>query len=186
LFIGDLSKAKGIHDLLSAFKLTSEQFAHANLYLIGSVTPDIDIKQLILDNGLTDKVQHMGVKPHKELPLWYNACDFFVLPSYTEGMPNVVFEAMACAKPVVASPVGGIPEVVENGVSGILVEPGNIDGLAKAMLKLLTEKGLAKEMGAKAREFITAFCVDIKNTEKLKEILINLLHEKKRYLALKA
>jgi glycosyltransferase involved in cell wall biosynthesis len=181
LFVGNLSKAKGIYDLFSAFKITSKKFSNTKLYLIGPTSPDVDIKKLKIDKELIGRVNYLGQKPHAEMPLWYNACDLFVLPSYTEGMPNVVLEAMACARPVVVTPVGGIPEVIENGVSGLLVEPGNIDGLAKAMLKVLTEDGLAKAMGANARELITQSYVDIKNAEKLKELLTYLLREKRRY-----
>jgi len=180
LYVGNLIKSKGIYDLLFALKITLERFKDAKLYLIGPTFLDVDINQLITDMGLNGKVQYMGPKSHAELPLWYNACDFVVLPSYSEGMPNVVFEAMASAKPVVVTPVGGIPEVVENGVSGLLVEVGKIERLSEAMLRLLTEDGLAKIMGKNARKRIVQCYVDTQNVEKLKELLIDLLDEKRR------
>jgi glycosyltransferase involved in cell wall biosynthesis len=121
----------------------------------------------------------VGIKPHNELPLWYNASDFLILPSYSEGMPNVVFEAMACAKPVVATTVGGIPEVVEDGVSGLLVETGKAEKMAEAMQKLLREDGLAESMGKKALTRITEKFVDAENVERVVQLLRKLIAVKK-------
>jgi glycosyltransferase involved in cell wall biosynthesis len=179
LFIGNLSRAKGIYDLFSAFKTISEQFYKAKLYLIGPTHTDVKIKKLIRDQELNSKVRCVGIKPHNELPLWYNASDFLVLPSYSEGMPNVVFEAMACAKPVVATTVGGIPEVVEDGVSGLLVETGKAEKMAEAMQKLLTEDGLAESMGKKALTRITEKFVDAENVERVVQLLRKLIAVKK-------
>jgi glycosyltransferase involved in cell wall biosynthesis len=73
--------------------------------------------------------------------------DLMVLPSLTEGLPNVVLEAFAWAKPVVASNVGGVPEVIEDGLSGILVPPARADLLAEAIEKHLLSKEMRREMG---------------------------------------
>ncbi|MDL2121688.1 MAG: glycosyltransferase [Deltaproteobacteria bacterium] len=186
LFVGGLSKDKGIYDLLTAFKITLSRFTRARLYLIGQNFLGTDINQLIKDENLNGKVYYMGSKFHAELPLWYNACDFLVLPSYTEGMPNVVFEAMACAKPVVVTSVGGIPEVVKHNVTGLLVEPGEVDKLAEAMLRLLTEDGLAESLGEKALIRVRESFVDTDNINRLIELLKNLLAEKGRFLFSKA
>ena len=186
LFVGRLSKEKGIYDLLAAFKNTLSRFPHATLYLIGQTSLDKDINKLIKDEEMNGKACYMGPRPHTELPLWYNACDFLVLPSYTEGMPNVVVEAMACMKPVVVTSVGGIPEVVENNVTGLLVEPGEIHDLAEAMLRLLTEDGLAETLGEKALIRVREDFVDTKNVNRLIKLLENLLVEKGRFLSTKA
>jgi glycosyltransferase involved in cell wall biosynthesis len=179
LFVGNLSRNKGIFDLFSAFKTISDQLQYAKLYLIGSPSPGVDIKQLIIDKKLTGKVKYLGTKPPDELPLWYNACDFLVLPSYSEGMPNVVYEAMACSKPVVATPVGGISEVVENGVSGFLIEPGQIERLTEAITSLLTGDGLTRAMGQKALLRIRQDYVDTENVKIVIKLLENVIAEKK-------
>lgn len=186
LFVGGLSKKKGIYDLLAAFKITLSRFPHAKLYLIGQSFLGKDINQLIKDEELNGKVYYMGPKPHAELPQWYNACDFLVLPSYTEGMPNVVLEAMACAKPVVVTPVGGIPEVVENNVTGLLVEPGEVHKLAETMLRLLTEDGLAETLCKKALIRVRQDFIDTENVNRLIKLLKNLLVEKERFLSSEA
>jgi glycosyltransferase involved in cell wall biosynthesis len=81
---------------------------------------------------------HVGVRPHDEIPLWMNACEVLCLPSLNEGLPNVMLEAMACGLPVVASRVGGVPEVVRDGVNGFLVLPGDANNLSAALRKALS------------------------------------------------
>lgn len=78
-----------------------------------------------------------GNKPPEEIPLWLNACDVFVLPSLNEGNPTVMFEALGCGKPFVGTSVGGIPDIIINEKLGILVEPGDPEGLADAILRAL-------------------------------------------------
>jgi glycosyltransferase involved in cell wall biosynthesis len=81
-----------------------------------------------------------GARPHGEIPFWMNACDLLCLPSLSEGLPNVALEAMACGLPVVASHVGGVPEIVRNGVNGFLVPPSNPGVLADALRRALAMK----------------------------------------------
>jgi glycosyltransferase involved in cell wall biosynthesis len=80
----------------------------------------------------------------------------FALPSYAEGMPMALLEAMSWGLPVVATPVGGVPQVIEHGVNGLLVAPGDIDGLAAALARLFDEPALRDSLGAAARRTIAA------------------------------
>jgi glycosyltransferase involved in cell wall biosynthesis len=80
-----------------------------------------------------------------------SASAVFVLPSHSEGQPISVLEAMACALPVIATRVGGIPETVRDGVDGIIVDPGNVGALSDAIERLVTRPQLRREMGAAAR-----------------------------------
>jgi glycosyltransferase involved in cell wall biosynthesis len=82
----------------------------------------------------------VGARPHEEIPLWMSACDVLCLPSLNEGMPNVALEALACGLPVVASRVGGVPEVVREGVNGFMVPPSEPDALAEALQRALETK----------------------------------------------
>lgn len=83
---------------------------------------------------------------YEEIPKYMAASDVFVLPSVSEGNPVVVLEALACGKPVVASKVGGVPDILIDGYNGLLVEPGDVEGLAEAVTKILSDKTLRKRL----------------------------------------
>ncbi len=100
----------------------------------------------------------------------YRAADLLLLTSDHEGTPNVVMEAMACGLPVVATRVGGVPEIVQNGETGFLCDPKDEDGLTDAVLKLVADPALRKKMGAEARRFIEAH----HSPQRLPEFLVGL------------
>jgi len=95
----------------------------------------------------------LGARPHEEIPLWMNACDVLCLPSLSEGLPNVALEAMACGLPVVASRVGGVPEVVRDGVNGFLVPPSDPGALADALRRALATKWDREAIRASVSQF---------------------------------
>jgi glycosyltransferase involved in cell wall biosynthesis len=103
--------------------------------------------------GLTDSVLFTGFQ--KDVPEIIATFDVAVLPSFFEGMGRVLLEAMAMEKPVVASSVGGIPDLVEHGTNGLLVAPGDVNGLAEALMKTLKDKCLAENMGKAGRKMIS-------------------------------
>jgi len=149
LFIGNLKHAKGCVDLLEAWINLLEGIENSpDLYFIGSGPAEKQMKELIEQAGLECKARLLGVMDHKCIAKWINACDVVALPSHNEGVPNVLLESMACGVPVVATRVGGIPEVV-NTDTGILVEPLNSDRLQKALLEAL-EKDWDRELIAKS------------------------------------
>jgi glycosyltransferase involved in cell wall biosynthesis len=139
LFAGRLSPEKGIAELVAATE-------GMNLVVAG----DGPLRQLVPDA--------LGFVPHDELGRLYGRAAVVVLPSYREGLPLSVLEAMAHARPVVASAVGGIPELVEDGVTGLLVQPGDVEGLRTALEKLLGDRALRRRMGLEARRRVTALC----------------------------
>lgn len=112
LFIGNLKKEKGVIELLQAFKIINDKYPHLRLKYIGSGSMLSQLESLSKQLSIEDKVDFEGVKAHDELPFWLGNATLLALPSYNEGVPNVVLESMACGVPVVASAVGGIPEVV--------------------------------------------------------------------------
>ena len=132
LFAGRLSPEKGIADLVEA--------AH-DLPLV--VAGDGPLRDLVPDA--------LGFVAHHELDRLYDDAAVIVLPSYREGLPLAVLEAMAHGRPVVATRVGGIPELVEDGVTGFLVEPGDCNALRAALQRLLGDPELRRRMGAEAR-----------------------------------
>jgi glycosyltransferase involved in cell wall biosynthesis len=104
--------------------------------------------------GIEEKVRFYGCFSSNELPETMALTDIIVLPSYTEAFGIAMIEAMAYAKPVVASRVDGIPEVVEDGVTGFLCEPGNPNELAKKVLQLVGNEQLRSQMGLAGRNKI--------------------------------
>jgi glycosyltransferase involved in cell wall biosynthesis len=116
-------------------------------------------KQLIEDHikelGIEENTKLTGFVPDELLPVYYNAADYFVLPSASgEGLPLVLFEAMACGLPVIATAVGGTPEIIEHMKNGVLVPPMNPEAMAEALLKLLAKEELGRGIGEEAKRSI--------------------------------
>jgi glycosyltransferase involved in cell wall biosynthesis len=139
LFVGNLSRRKGIDLLLSAYLAMSQP--NMKLVLIGQGIDRNLIENFITENSLQGQVLLPGNIPHSQLPLWYGASDVIVLPSLAEGVPNVILEAMAMGKPVVATKVGGIPEILENYSGGFLCQPNDLNALIKAIHDALNNTG---------------------------------------------
>jgi glycosyltransferase involved in cell wall biosynthesis len=126
-----LSKEKGLDHLLKSFaKLDSQQ---TRLIIIGDGPLKVSLITLSETLGIADRVDFHGVIDHREACAWYNAADIFCLPSLWEGCPNVVIESLACGTPVVASNVGGIPDLISGDDYGYLVPPGDADALSSAL-----------------------------------------------------
>jgi glycosyltransferase involved in cell wall biosynthesis len=139
---------------MTAFIYLSKQYPNLHLLIIGNGPEYQYIKEQALKNGLQDKIHLAGVQPHNKIPDFLSAGDIFVLPSYNEGLPNAVLEAMACSRPVVATKVGGIPEAVRNGETGFLINEKDVGSLVNAINKLLSNEKLCTEMGLSGRKVI--------------------------------
>jgi glycosyltransferase involved in cell wall biosynthesis len=136
LFIGNLVPVKAVDVLLDAWaRLAGSGVAYRG-YCIGRGPLQASLQAGVRRLGLSERVQFLGARPHHELPDWYRAASAFVLPSYSEGVPNVLLEATACGTPFVATRVGGIPEIAHLGLSR-LVAPGDAAALAEAIRDLL-------------------------------------------------
>lgn len=147
LFIGSLEEVKGVMYLIDAFKrLTSTSDMNVQLLMIGVGSLKTEIEKRINELSLQDQITLVGEISHQDLPLWINASDLFCLPSIREGMPNVVLEAFGCKKPVIATRVGGIPDMMTSEDLGMLVEPRSSEALKDAFLEIL-----GKENGAYCR-----------------------------------
>ena len=131
LTVSRLSAEKGVEFLLRAMKKL--RAPETRLVIIGDGPLKAGLISLAADLGIKDRVQFLGVLGHADICAWYNAADVFCLPSLWEGCPNVVIEALACGTPVVASRVGGIPDLVPGADYGSLVPPGDADMLAEAL-----------------------------------------------------
>jgi glycosyltransferase involved in cell wall biosynthesis len=138
LFIGNLLRIKGLDVLLSACSNLRRLGVSFDLNIIGSGPLRSNLESLARSYQLADIVRFHGSLPQADLSDWYRAADQFVLPSRSEGVPNVLLEASACGTPWVSTNVGGIPEIARHGVSR-LVPPDNSNALAAAIRALLSE-----------------------------------------------
>lgn len=178
IFIGSLSQAKGIFELIAAFTHLNSDKSNLHLLIIGSGMARIKIQNYVDSHNIANKVHIIGDRPYNEVPKYLSASDIFALPSYNEGLPNVVLEAMSCSLPVVATRVGGIPEAVENGKSGILVPMKDVDSLIKAIDYLIKNDSVAKEMGIKGRKIIENNFSWYRNAEEVIQIYHDTLYRK--------
>jgi glycosyltransferase involved in cell wall biosynthesis len=121
LFVGRLEAAKGVHELLEAWDGLHRDEPRAVLVMVGTGVDEQVVRSRAL--GLAPSIRLLGKQPHEVVARYMAASDLLTLPSWREGTPNVVLEASACGIPVVATAVGGIPEVVRDGISGVLVPP---------------------------------------------------------------
>ena len=157
LYLGRSARTKGTYDLVDAVARLAPDFPDLRLTVAG-------------DGDLEDLRRHAeaaGVADRLDIPGWIDAetrrrfiasASVLALPSYHEGLPMAVLEAMAAGLPVVATPVGGIPDAVKDGREGLLVKPGDVPALAGALRRLLTEPGLGERMGRDGRASIQATC----------------------------
>jgi glycogen(starch) synthase len=151
LCVGRLSPEKGIDLALSAFASVSERFPRARLIVVGDGPFRSALQRHVLDLGLGARVELLGSVSHEDVFQLLDAATAVLVPSRHEAFGLAALEAAWMARPVVASRVGGLPEVVEDGTTGLLVEPESVDGLAGAIVDLLAHPGTAASMGQAAR-----------------------------------
>jgi len=154
LFVGLLVQVKGLDHLLDALRQLTD--LPVRCVLVGDGPLREHLGNRARTEGLGERVQFAGQCSAATIPAWMAAADILVLPSLSEGRPNVVLEAHACGLPVVATNVGGTPELLEDGVNGLLVPVGDSDALAGALRRLATDHDLRLRLGVAARERIKA------------------------------
>jgi L-malate glycosyltransferase len=143
-------ETKGQTDLIRAAAEIFREFHDVKFLLVGDGAERSRLEALTQELGLSDTVLFLGRR--KDVPDILACCDLFVLPSWAEGLPNSVLEAMAAGLPVVATRVGGTAEIIEDGVDGLLVAPKEPHALAQAILRILKDREFAKRMAHSARE----------------------------------
>lgn len=147
LFVGRVETRKGADLLLRAVPQILKKHPDAECILAGRVSDELRA----MVNAAPPQVKFLGFVPHEELPALYQSAAVVVVPSLWDNSPNVIYEAMACGVPVVASRVGGIPELVEDGVTGWLVPPGDETALEDALCNLLGDSPSRARMGQNGR-----------------------------------
>lgn len=152
LFIGTMREIKGVYPLLEAMqRFVADAGREVRLVMIGGGELSAAVAERIEELELSPWVKQLPPVSHAEIPRWMGACDCLLLPSLMEGYPNVLVEALACERPVIASAVGGIPEIVLDGRTGMLTPPGDSEALAAAMRSMLDGFELDLSEAAAAR-----------------------------------
>jgi glycosyltransferase involved in cell wall biosynthesis len=147
-----LSPDKGTHVLIDAARSVTRADAGARFLICGDGPCRTDLERQVRAAGLQDVVVFAGFRT--DLDAWMPNADLFVLPSFNEGLPNVVLEASASRVPAVATAVFGTPEVLHDGVNGFLVPAGDAAALADRITRLLADAALRRRMGAAGRELV--------------------------------
>lgn len=178
LFVGRVEKEKGVFELLEAFVNLNKRYPSLHLVVVGDGSASEYLERRSRRCNLGNSLHLAGVQGHGRIPDFMNAADIFVLPSYEEGLPSVILEAMACQKPVLATMAGGIPEIVKDGENGILVKSKDTDSLAKAAASLLENKDLLIRMGISGRKAIEENFSCKQSAENLMRIYERLINEK--------
>jgi glycosyltransferase involved in cell wall biosynthesis len=172
LSVSRLDKPKGHHLMLVALAALSKEGYRFRATVVGD-GPELDaLKELARRLGLAERVRFTGRVYHEELPAHYQGAQLFVLPCYMEGgyqdnLPNVLLEAMACSVPVISTRMQGIPELIEDGVSGLLVEPRDVGGLAAAIRRLMDDPALAERLGRAGRARVAEHFDQVRSVERL-------------------
>ncbi len=151
-YVGRLSPEKGVHYLIDAAAQLAAERPGIRLLIVGDGADRGQLEQAARDGALRNKVTFAGFQ--SDTPPWYSAMDVLVLPSLTEGTPMTLLESMAIGVPVIASRVGGVPAVVDDGDNGILVEPGSARDLHQAMARVAADAASRLRIAERARQSV--------------------------------
>ncbi len=175
VYVGRLVEEKDPMNLVRGFRLTADHVPEALLRMVGNGPLREDVEGFLAENGLRSKVEL--VPGTSDVRPYLKSAWVFALASRQEASANVVIEAMAAGLPVVATRVGGIPEIVKDGETGVLVEPGNPEQFAEALTGLLLDEPRRREMGRKAREWALANHSLDEMTRRTELVLLEALRE---------
>ena len=157
--MGHFGLRKGIPFLIRAMKTVTKEVPNSMLVCVGGVPswlPKRDywsyLNGLVEQNDLAGKVMLLDRVPNERLPNYYSMSSVLVLPSYYEAFPKVLIEAMACERPAISSRMGGTQDSIEDGVNGYLVNFADPADLARAIVTVLQDEGLARRMGRAGRQ----------------------------------
>ncbi|NOZ06113.1 MAG: glycosyltransferase family 4 protein [Chloroflexi bacterium] len=162
LFVGRLIERKGVPYLIEAMAHLNRQTPAATLNIVGTGSEQAALEQMATERGIRDDIRFLGRVSSQELAHLYATCDAFALPSIvdrhgdTEGLGVVLLEAMSHGRPVVATNVGGIPDIVKHESTGLLVPEKDAPALARALNRLLTDEELAERLGQAGQDYTRA------------------------------
>lgn len=171
LFLGALIKRKGVADLLSVVKkINDENSGSFELWIAGAGEEEKSLKKFSKENGMDKYVKFCGWIGVNDKPKLLNDTDALVLPSYNEGLPIAILEAMSYGLPIICTDVGSISEAVFEGENGYLFKPGNKDKLEHDLKKLVFNENIWKKMSEKSRKIVEKQFSETGYFKKIEEI----------------
>lgn len=147
-------KEKGVWDILRVIPSVVKCHKRVSFVLVGSGGEDQAMKKYCKEEKLEDYVIFKGYIKNEDIVNLYLYSDIFILPSYSEGFPLVILEAMAAGLPIISTSVGAIPEIVADGKNGFIIQPGVLQPLAESIIQLVKDKSLRDTMGAYNRKIV--------------------------------
>ena len=144
---------KGVHDLISAAVRLKERGIDFSLHITGVIQSQDYFEQVraaATEGGIADRVAFKGLLSEDDLMREFGEAAVVILPSYAETSPMFIGQAMAAGKAIIATRVGGLPYLIDDGRSGMLVEPGDVDGISDRLARLLADEELRQRFGAQA------------------------------------
>jgi len=174
--IGRLEPQKGFFDLISSLAHIKAKFNSVRLLIVGEGELRDTLELQINNHNLSGTIKFTGLR--NDVPEILTALDVFVSPSLWEGLPNVILEAMAAGKPVVATSVGGTPEAIVDGETGLLIPPRNPEALASAIIRLLKNPELRTKMGRAGKERVLKQFSILRMVTKTQQLYKELMIEK--------
>ena len=149
LFVGLISPVKGVDRLVRAVRLIDDDSLYC--VLVGDGPSRVEMEKLAAKENIQASLHFVGRQSTETIPMWMNAADLLVLPSLSEGRPNVVLEAQACGTAVVATNVGGTPELIRHEETGLLVEKDDVPALAEGIARLMHDEELRERLSQEGR-----------------------------------
>lgn len=153
IFVGRLEKSKGPERLLDCVPFLKEKIIPFHIFFAGEGTYKPYLEKCVITKHYDTNVTFLGQVPHEKLSFFYNMADVLVLPSETEGVPMVILEALACGTPVVASNVGGIPDIIVEGINGIVIDNLSPEKLTSSIIEILSKRIGRKEINRSVEPF---------------------------------
>jgi glycosyltransferase involved in cell wall biosynthesis len=153
-YVGRFSPEKGTLEFLKAIPLIFTELEDVEVFLIGSGMFDKEVDTLLEELGITSRINNFRWVNNQELPKYYNQMKLVVIPSKCEGLPNVLLEAISCGVPVLATPVGGIPDVIRDGETGFIMDNINPQEIAKNVIRILTNEEVLELVSTNAKQLL--------------------------------
>ena len=169
-YVGRLSEEKGVLNFVRAILELSKGISGVEFLIGGDGRLRGEIEKYLSEESLKGKVELPGWIPHDELPGYLNQLKLLVLPSYTEGLPNIMLEAMACGTPILATPVGAIPDIIKEGETGFLMENNSPECIATNVIRALDHPDL-EGIAQRARSLVEREFTFERAVERWREIL---------------